>query len=419
MLLLLVALAVRIGVILATPHLSLASDPADYARHGTSIATGHGFPASGVAKIGGPTAIRPPGFPFLLGAIFKLTGNSVTAARVAVAFVGTGILALLALISLEFWSAAVALTVVGLGTVFPPLIIDGVTLLSEPLFVFLELAALAAILRWRATGPLPWLVGAGALGGLALLTRSNGGLLLLPLVFAARRQGSWRQLRSYGAPAALVISAILVVAPWTIRNADQFHSFIPVTTQDGYTLAGTYNATSRAHDGVWITANADPAVARLLASSRQLDERRVNTRLRGAARRFAIDHPAYVAKVALLNTLRLFNLGGGAYERAVAGGDYGLGPNWALLMTVGLFPFLVLALLGLATRAFRRAPVWFWSVPLLMLAPVLVLATNRTRAPIDPFLLLLGAFGVIGIWTRLTGERSRHIHRKTLGVRPP
>src|SRR5437868_6743997 len=130
--LLLVALAVRLAAVAATPDLRLAPDPSDYARHARSIAAGHGYPPSQVAPHGGPSAIRPPAYPVLVAAVFRLTGNSVTAARVAQAFVGTAVVALIGLIALEFWSVPVALVATALAAVFPPLVIDGMTLLSEP-----------------------------------------------------------------------------------------------------------------------------------------------------------------------------------------------------------------------------------------------------------------------------------------------
>jgi 4-amino-4-deoxy-L-arabinose transferase-like glycosyltransferase len=250
------------------------------------------------------------------------------------------------------------------------------------------------------------LVAAGALAGLALLTRSNGALVVLVLALAAHRDGSWRSLRSYRPTLALLAVAALVVAPWTIRNAVQFDRFIPVSDQDGYTLAGTYNATSKARSGIWLTANVDPAMKRILDTSRGLDEAELNERLRTAARRFALDHPGYVASVAWHNLPRLFNLGGGDVNRTVVGGDYGLGGKWAPLLTWGLLPFLLLATAGVFTRPARAAPRWLWAVPLVLLSTIFVLASNRHRAAIDPFLLLLAGLALVAAYSRIRARSS-------------
>lgn len=402
----LAALLVRLGALAATPGLTLNNDPADYSQIAHSIAHGHGYPPSRVVPAGGPSAFRPPGFPFFLAGVYKLSGDSLTAARVAQAVLGTVAVGLIALIALELWGPLVGLVAGLLAAVFPPLIIDGMSLLSEPLFVACMLAAIFALLRWRRGGRIPWLVAAGVLTGLTILTRQNGELLLLPLLFAARRSGSWRRLRSYVAPALLLACTAAIVLPWTIRNAVELHGFVPVSDQDGYTLAGTYNPTSRAASGLWLVANHDPATARVIARHARSGELALDNQLRTQARKFALAHPGYLLTIAFHNTLRLFNLGGTKFERDAARGDYNLGPNWARLMTFGLFPFLVLAIAGLFTRATRRAPAWFWAIPILMWLPIMVLATNRIRAPIDPFLLLLGALALTELPVRWMRRRS-------------
>jgi 4-amino-4-deoxy-L-arabinose transferase-like glycosyltransferase len=87
---------------------------------------------------------------------------------------------------------------------------------------------------------------AGVLAGLMILTRANAATLLAPLTVAvwdARPRWSWRALAP---PAALVAVALLTMAPWTVRNAVEFGSFVPVSTQLGTVLAGTYNDAKQA-----------------------------------------------------------------------------------------------------------------------------------------------------------------------------
>ena len=57
--------------------------------------------------------------------------------------------------------------------------------------------------------------------------------------------------------------------------------------------------------------------------------------------------------------------------------------------------FLALALAGAFTSAARTAPRWLWLMPVLMLASVIfVVGETRFRAPIDPFVVLLGAVAI-------------------------
>src|SRR4051794_38288627 len=121
----LVALAVRLVAIAATPHIPLASDPADYARHASSIAAGHGYPSSAVVRAGGATAIRPPAYPHLLAGVYKVSGDSVLAGRVVQAVIGAAIVAVIALVALELFGPLTAIVAGALAAIFPPLIVDG------------------------------------------------------------------------------------------------------------------------------------------------------------------------------------------------------------------------------------------------------------------------------------------------------
>src|SRR5215211_4223795 len=312
------ALGLRLAGAAASADIPLTFDPIDFDRHARSIVVNHGYPGA-VHPRGGPSALRPPGYPLALAAAYLLRGGAaapeptdvafapghqppraqVTAGRLEQALIGTLMVVLTGLVALQLWGRRVALAALAIGAVYLPLIAVGLTLLSDPLFVVLMLAAVSAALRSRdqerpAAGR-RWAAVAGALAGLAWLTRSNGGALLLPLgllVWTARPR---LRLRSLAAPAVMVAAALLVIAPWTIRNAIVLDAFVPVSDNAGYTLAGTYNPVA-AHDahfrGGWRPAQEDPGNAALIAASRdELDQAR---RLGRAARRYIREDPSYV-----------------------------------------------------------------------------------------------------------------------------
>jgi 4-amino-4-deoxy-L-arabinose transferase-like glycosyltransferase len=407
--LLLVALAARIGVVLATPNVEPRNDGADYIRHAASIAAGHGYPPSAIASDHRPTAYRPPGWPYLLGGVFAVTGKHVTTARIAQAVIGTIAVGLAGLVALELWGTGVALVTVGLAAIYPPLAVGASGLLSEPLFVVLELAALIALLRFRSSGRPTYAAAAGALAGLAILTRTNGVLLLLPLALA----GWGRPIRSAAsarAPALLLACAALTIAPWTVRNAVSMDRFIPVASQGGITLAGTYNDTSRTDPrfpAAWRPPNFDPAYAAIIARTHANGEPAVNDALGDAARRYASDRPGYVAEVGWRNLPRVFGLGGTDYNRQATADELGLGSRWSDLVTYGFFAFAALAAIGCLSMAARRAPLWVWAIPVLMIAgTLLITASPRFRQPADPFVVMLAALALTGLWPRLRAPRA-------------
>src|SRR4051812_49467819 len=85
-LILAVALAVRVGVIVATPHFRPIFDAAHYDRLGASIASGDGYPGQFLPPT--PSAFRPPLYPLALAAV-HLLGGGWTAGRVLGALLGT------------------------------------------------------------------------------------------------------------------------------------------------------------------------------------------------------------------------------------------------------------------------------------------------------------------------------------------
>jgi hypothetical protein len=183
---------------------------------------------------------------------------------------------------------------------------------------------------------------------------------------------------------------------------------VPVSTNGGYTLAGTYNDTSRKDPrfrAAWRPANLDPAYRQLLLRAPSMTEPEVNAMLGKAARSYMADHPGYVVEVGARDLLRLFSVGGRDFHRLATVSEVGLGPGWSDVSQLGFLGFAILALGGAATRATGRIPLWIWLVPAVMATVVFILASQRFRTPIDPFVILLAAAGVVAAYGRATGDR--------------
>jgi 4-amino-4-deoxy-L-arabinose transferase-like glycosyltransferase len=407
------ALVARIVVVLVTPGYHLIHDDRDYDRIARHVAHGHGYPGDRAKLPDGQVVhraatYRPPGWPYALGGIYAVFGHDKTAARLVLAVMGAGAVALLGLIALQLFGPRVALWVTGLGALYAPWVAMGSSLVSETFFVTLELAAIACALAARREPRRRKFVAlAGAFVGMAALTRVNGILLALPLGLLL--WGSpWRSWRSVVRPAALVLMTLLVISPWTIRNAIETGKFIPINTESGETLAGTYNSVS-------FRDKTNPASWRLprdteYKSIKQLGLSgfEVDKRLRKGALDFAGRHPGYPAKVALWNGIRLLDLSGQKRWR-FEGATIDVQPGYA---DAGVYVFWFVALAALvglalpsARRTLGRAPRWLWLAPgLLLLGTLLVSAeTPRHRAPIDPFILLVAAVALAS----LRGRRSR------------
>lgn len=406
---LVLALGLRIAAVAGQPDLQPAFDAGDYHRHALSIAAGNGYPDTVLAAPGTPTALRPPLYPYLLGGVYALTGDSFTAARLVGALLGTLTVLLVFLIGRALWSRKAGLIGAALAAVAPSLVLLNSSLVSEQVFVPLLLGLVLLVLRARRAPD--WRVAAalGVLCGLAALTRVIGLLLVLPALLAVWAGRPRLSRRAVAAPLIVLATAALTVLPWTIRNTVEFDRFVPLATQEGFNLFGTYNEESAAATdprGGWKFPLGLRESGGLFHRP-GLDEAEISERLGRKARSYIVHHPAYPLEVAILNTPRLFGIGDDAETTRVDQEQSGIPANLRRTVEVSVFLTLVLGLLGglaLLRRRVASGPVAVWLVPALLFAgTVFFLAVPRYRVPLDPFLILLAAGGAASAGSADTG----------------
>jgi 4-amino-4-deoxy-L-arabinose transferase-like glycosyltransferase len=408
---LILALVLRIAEVQRTSGYRPINDAGSYLTLASEIAHTGDYslsrrPGSGAGGTRGPSAYFAPGYPYFLAAVDLIDGHTtrrdgaIHPARIAQAVLGAITVALVGLVALELFGATAGLIALFLAAVYPVLIELSTTLVAENLLTPLVLAAVYAGLRVRrATKPrtvYAWVAGAGVLTGLATLTHENGILIVLPLLAAVWRPPAGP--RPLVAPALLIATAALTIAPWTIRNATVMHRFIPVSDETGITLVGTYNPASAANRPVpykWRIFYGIPGERRLIRQASHLTEPEIGDRLQSQALRYIGHHPTAPLEVAYHNTLRLFELEGTFAWRASAAA-ISLSTSTARVGVISFWILCLLALAGTVTSRGRAAPKWVWLVPLLLgLSVVLVnVETPRFRAPVDPFLILLAAAGL-------------------------
>ncbi|WP_028064175.1 glycosyltransferase family 39 protein [Solirubrobacter soli] len=401
---LLAALGCRVAYVAATPGYTIVDDARDYDMHASSIASGDGFSKRLTGK---PTAFRPPGYPYLLGGVYRVFGveQAADAERIRVAralgvVLGVIGVALIGVLATQLLTRTAGLVAMALAALYVPSILVAAAIMSEQLFVVLMLAALVtAIHQRRSEHRYAFAALAGLLAGLAVLTRANGLILLVPLVIAV-----WRTPRAVGPAVLLVAVALATVAPWTIRNAVELHAFVPVTTQLGWALAGTYNSEARddhVNPGSWRSLRRVDEYKPLVANFPTTPEIVMERRLSHAGREFIRRHPGYLVTVAYWNTRRLLDLASLRWSRHTAS-TISVGPGWAVAGVVCFWVFAALALFGATRRAARQVPWFVWVLPLAMYLSVVFLAaeTPRYRAPLDPFVILLAAIAVTSVRMR-------------------
>jgi 4-amino-4-deoxy-L-arabinose transferase-like glycosyltransferase len=422
-----VALAVRIIQVETTSY-AARFDPGAYLSLASQIAhTGeYSTHAHGAGGTKGPSAYFPPGLPYLLAASDLISGHTakkgkaVQPARIEQAVLGTVIVGLIGLVAFEVFGVLTALVAMALAAGYPVLVELSAMIVAESLLTALMLAALWAALRARrgvGVRRYVWVAAAGALTGLAALAHENGILLLIPLIAAvwgrqvkpfelAQRAKMASLAGGAAAPAVLIGAAIITIAPWTIRNAIDLHSFVPISDETGITLVGTYNAASAANRPVaykWRFFAGIPGEGKRLGDTGRLTEPQLSSKLTDQALDYIGEHPGAPFAAIFHNTVRMLELEGTSAWQASAFAQ-SISTTNAHTGVISFYILTVLALIGAMTRAARRVPKWFWLAGILMwLSAVLVnMETPRFREPIEPFLILLAACAVsaAATWTR-------------------
>jgi 4-amino-4-deoxy-L-arabinose transferase-like glycosyltransferase len=394
------ALILRVGIVVATHHRYVpVADAADFSRIATSISRGHGFGSTMIRGISGPSAFRTPAWPALLGAVYWVTGVSTLAGRLVLAVLSTVLVGIIGAVTCSVAGRRVALVAMVIAAIYPPLLLAGYGLNYEVLMGVMVFGAILCVLRWRET-PHRWglLIGSGVLSGAAILCRENAGLVLVPIVILIWQKVPSRRaaLRYIG---AAVISALVVVTPWTLRNSEQLHTFIPVSDSPGVALAGTYNPTSSRYDALWIPPEFVPAFRHYLTSlPKKSNEATYAAVLQNAAESYALHHPAYVAQVVFWNTVRFFDLRGPRDANWLA-------PfiPWPIkLIELSILTFYALAIIsifGVVTGRIRGVPWAIWTLPALwFVSLVLTVTIIEYRFLVEPFLILLTSLTLVHLF---------------------
>lgn len=176
---------------------------------------------------------HPPGYSILLAGIFRIFGNSDTAVQLLQVVCDSIAVVLLFLIGSELVSLPIAVTAGLLAALSPQFSYFSILVLPDSLVALPLLLATYLVVRGRTDRTLTRFVLAGSLVGLSCWLRANA-LLLAP--FLGLATALFVKQRPTAHVAAVILGAVVLVAPITIRNAIIFHRFIPLSLGAGQTL---------------------------------------------------------------------------------------------------------------------------------------------------------------------------------------
>lgn len=218
--------------------MSGAQDEVSYSMLGHRFSEGFGltFPSGWYPwiKAGDQQSYYSASISLFLAAIYAVFGYQPLAARLVMACLSTGVVAMIYVLARRFFGTAVGLVAAAIAAGYAYLVFYGVTLVTETPFILLLLLALEAAFRIvdRPT-PLRWLVFSIAVAGTILLR-----MAVLFVVVALVLWVFWRLVATR--PQSLRMLAIpitvigLAIAPFTIHNYQLWGRFLLLESQFGH-----------------------------------------------------------------------------------------------------------------------------------------------------------------------------------------
>ena len=174
---------------------------------------------------------HPPLYLYFIGTVDAAFG-SLAAVMWAQAVVGALLVPAVGLVGRRAFGEKAALVAAGIAAFYPELVWFVSHFWAETVFSVLLWWAIERTTAADEHGSLPLAIGAGALFGLATLTRETV-LYFLPV--AALWLG-WRRAGGVRRAAGFLAASLAVVVPWTARNYLAFDALVPVSTSGALNL---------------------------------------------------------------------------------------------------------------------------------------------------------------------------------------
>jgi 4-amino-4-deoxy-L-arabinose transferase-like glycosyltransferase len=363
-----------------------AVDARAYDQVGWNIAQGHGFRLALDLPIDQDEVItyQGPAYQFFLAGIYSVVGHHREAVWIAQAFLrALCVLMLCAICKRLFreqgreigWIAA------ALFGFYPDLIEIGAMLMTETFFIFLTTLTLWLFIREHEK---PSIVGASLVGAsfsLAILGRST--ILLFAPVFLwwFWRRKAWKPFLGFA------IVAAIVLMPWTVRNWNTYHKFIPTMANSGYNLwvGNRHGATGE---------GGNPPIMHEIMKARGMTE--TSNFFSGEFKTFVREYPFEYAQLTTGRFIKYFS-----FIRPMGFWFYQSGLPQMLFIISSVcagFILFTLSLSGILLSWMRERNEalrdLFFFTCLTAFAVIPIIITTRYRLPIYPLLSIFAALAI-------------------------
>jgi len=196
-----------------------------------NVLDGHGFSMKIEDKYV-PKIVHPPGYSLFLATIFALFGKSDFPVRAIQILIDSLSVILIFLIVERIFGGFTALIAALIAGLYPFSVIMSFMLLPATVALFISILAAYFYSKKELKGS-DYLI-SGLLLGIAALFRSQ--LIVIPFFISLGFILSKGIKRGIKPLMYILISAFLVISPWTVRNWRHFHKFVPLTIGLGWSM---------------------------------------------------------------------------------------------------------------------------------------------------------------------------------------
>lgn len=339
-----------------------------------------------------PYAKRPPLTPMLLAVTYSIFGSRPMAGQLVLACLSSIAVAVLYRVGSGLFGPQVAVIAALVAAGYPFFVFLSAIPLTENVAILLYTLLAAVLIKSREGFRLRDAAFTGLVVAFAALNRPQIlglipflSLLVLETVYPWRVRLQWLGLA--------IGVALLVLMPWTIRNRMVMGGWFPVSLQGGGVLyEGNNPYTQTAIDKLRAGARGwynDPQYGAGLSGQGPVEEDRRALQL---AIDFMRSHPGKTIGYSLQKIGIFFS----AYQHPVA--------------KLSWYPIFAFSLLGFlwTRRQWRRLLPIYVLIFQTILTAAIYTSMPRFRAPVEPFFLLMAAFGGYRLWQVIVGERPTH-----------
>jgi 4-amino-4-deoxy-L-arabinose transferase-like glycosyltransferase len=381
---LLFAFAIRAGYVLTLEDKVFWVDEQDYLSLSQTIVDGNGY----VDADGQPTAFRPIGYPLFLSALRLIGFESLDGFRIVQCVVGAATAYVIYLLTVLLFSELAGILAALFYSIYPYFIFLPGTILASTWFSFILVITTYILVKGLRLENNKLIACGGLLLGYATLVRPSAFVLIVPvIVWLFINTLNLKSFIRYST--LLVVTLVVVIAPWIVRNYIQIGVF-NFSTNGGRNLWLGNNQKTTSYSG----SNMSPTKELELKLSTAKSEVETDRLYGDAAIEFIKTNPRHVVKLFFQKAFYFWRLD----PSPTTEGYVSLNKLHMWMSVLSFGPILILALVGFAQFPLETKKM----VSLFLLYGIMFTVLHavyfpkvRFRLPIDQFLIVLAANALV------------------------